>query len=57
MCYAGQLRGIAVAYVDPSGNDYQLVAMAHLDVAAAAGVAKGLHKLGELLEVDALNSN
>lgn len=53
--YAGQLRGIAVAYVDPLGQDWQLMACAHLDIQAANALGKGLSQLAAMLERDALD--
>ena len=51
---AGNMRALAVAYVDPDGKDYQLLAVQHLDQQGAAGVGIGLTKLGQILAADAV---
>ena len=52
--YAGQLRAIAVAYVDASGRDHSLLAVQHLDQVGSAGVGRGLMQLAHLLAADSL---
>lgn len=52
--HAGQLRAVAVVYVDPNGRDYSLYAVQHLDQTGAAGIARGMKQLAALLKMDAI---
>ena len=50
--HAGNIRALAVAYADPDGRDYSLLAVQHLDQVAAASIGRGLTQLASILATD-----